>query len=92
MQAFFVPAQRIFEGKKMPTETQSPIVLLRCKTVLERTGLKRSSLYKLILNGEFPSPVKITAKAVAWPSNEINAWVVNRIQVSKSDTREGGAS
>ena len=73
----------------MSTETQSPIVLLRCKAVLEQTGLKRSSLYKLMLIGEFPTPVKITSKAVAWPSNEINAWVENRILVSKSAAREG---
>jgi len=76
----------------MTIETQPPIVLHRCKAVLEQTGLKRSSLYKLILNGEFPSPVKITAKAVAWPSNEINAWVVNRILVRKSAAREGGSA
>lgn len=73
----------------MPTETQSPIVLLRCPAVLEQTGLKRSSLYKLMFAGEFPPPVKITAKAVAWPSNEVDAWVLNRILVSKSTTPEG---
>ena len=73
----------------MPTETQSPIVLLRCKAVLEQTGLKHSSMYKLMFDGEFPHPVKITAKAVAWPSNEVDAWVLNRILVSKSATLEG---
>jgi prophage regulatory protein len=76
----------------MTIETQPPFVLRRCKAVLEQTGLKRSSLYKLILNGEFPSPVKITAKAVAWPSNEINAWVANRTLVRKSAAREGGSA
>jgi prophage regulatory protein len=63
----------------MREPSQSQITLYRCKFVLEKTGLKRSSLYKLISLGAFPKPIKITAKAVAWPSNEVEAWIQNRI-------------
>ena len=67
----------------MRNDATSPITLLRCKAVLERTGLKRSALYKSMSNGDFPTPVKITAKAVAWPSSEVDIWISNRIATSK---------
>jgi prophage regulatory protein len=63
----------------MRESSQPQITLYRCKFVLEKTGLKRSSLYKLIHLGTFPRPIKITAKAVAWPSNEVEDWIKNRI-------------
>ena len=63
----------------MRESSQSQITLYRCKSVLEMTGLKRSSLYKLINLGMFPKPIKITATAVAWPSNQVEDWVLNRI-------------
>lgn len=67
----------------MRETSQAPITLLRCKSVLERTGLKRSSLYNLISKGEFPKPIKITAKAAAWPSNDVENWVLERISAGQ---------
>ncbi len=62
----------------------SRIALIRRKTVQERTGLARSTLYKLISTGDFPAPVKITGKAVAWPSDSIDAWISSRIAASST--------
>lgn len=42
------------------------------------TGLSRSSIYLLMSRGEFPRPVKITGKAVAWPESVISAWLAAR--------------
>ena len=52
--------------------------LLRLPQVLERTGLSRSSLYEKIAAREFPAPVKIGARAVAWVSSEVAAWIESR--------------
>jgi prophage regulatory protein len=72
-------------------ENSNPkITLHRCKSVLEQTGLKRSSLYKLISQGDFPKPVKITAKAVAWPSNEVEDWVSSRISANQQPMHGDG--
>lgn len=57
--------------------------LIRRKQVLARTGLARSTLYKLISQGDFPSPVRITAKAVAWTNSDINNWIAGRISASR---------
>mgnify|MGYP006421830635 FL=1 len=46
------------------------------------TGLGRSTIYKLISEGVFPNPIKLTAKASGWKSEWITQWI--EIQVSKS--------
>jgi tRNA(fMet)-specific endonuclease VapC len=47
--------------------------ILRLKSVMSRTGLSRSTIYDLMSRGEFPRPVKLTGKAVAWPESAIAA-------------------
>ncbi len=42
------------------------------------TGLSRSTIYLMMSRGEFPRPVKITGKAVAWPESLIKAWLAAR--------------
>lgn len=53
--------------------------LLRRPEVLRRTGLSRTSMYRLIQQQQFPSPVKLSAKTVAWSSSAIDAWIAARI-------------
>ena len=53
-------------------------MLLRKPIVLERTGLANSTLYYLIAKGDFPSPVKLGARSVAWRSSELEAWINSR--------------
>jgi hypothetical protein len=39
-------------------------------------------------HGNFPKPIKIAAKAVAWPSNEIDNWILNRIEARQRSIEE----
>ena len=50
----------------------------RIPAVLSRTRLSRSSLYALIARGEFLRPLKLSARPVAFLSDEINAWIAER--------------
>src|SRR5438445_779709 len=45
--------------------------LLRLPEVSFLVGLRRSAIYDKISKGEFPTPVNLGPRAVAWPSNEI---------------------
>lgn len=56
----------------------TPDPLLRRNEVERLIGLKRSALYKLIRAGEFPAPVRISERAVAWRQSEISAWIEAR--------------
>lgn len=51
---------------------------LRRTAVEEITGLKRSTLYRLMAEGQFPRPVRIAGRAVAWPESQITAWLQSR--------------
>lgn len=42
------------------------------------TGLSRSTIYDLMAKDKFPRPVRMTAKAVAWPESKIAEWLAQR--------------
>lgn len=54
--------------------------MLRRKEVEAITGRSRSSIYDGIATGTFPKPVKIGARAVAWPESVIRAWIAERVE------------
>lgn len=52
------------------------VLLVKKSDVLARCALSNSTLYRLIKNGSFPGPVMVTGcRAVAWRSDEIDAWI-----------------
>ncbi|MFJ1293231.1 helix-turn-helix transcriptional regulator [Paracoccus yeei] len=52
--------------------------MLRLPQVTEKIGLSRSTIYKMMDAGEFPKPIKLTRKAVAWPESAITEWLASR--------------
>jgi len=54
--------------------------ILRLPAVEDTTGLKRAMIYQMVQKGQFPSPVKLTAKAVGWRSQDVAAWIDSRPQ------------
>jgi prophage regulatory protein len=59
------------------------ISLLRLPAVIERTGYRRSTLYQKIKRGEFPAPIALGPRAVAWPSEDIDRWINERIAAGR---------
>jgi prophage regulatory protein len=51
--------------------------ILRIKTVLERTGLSRSTLYRKIQNGSFPKQIAISARCAGWRESAVISWMRN---------------
>lgn len=52
--------------------------LLRRPEVEARTGLSRSTLYDWMKRGEFPQPVKLGARLVAWKESDVSEWLESR--------------
>jgi prophage regulatory protein len=52
---------------------------LRLKQVKAATGMSRSWLYEAIRRGQFPAPIPLGARAVAWDSAAIADWQAARI-------------
>jgi prophage regulatory protein len=51
---------------------------LRRPAVEATTGLSRSSIYAMMDAGDFPRPIRIGRRAVAWPESSILAWLAER--------------
>lgn len=52
--------------------------LIRLPDVLDRVGLKKTAVYKMIALDEFPSPVKMGTSS-AWVEQEITDWIQARV-------------
>lgn len=52
-----------------------PDRIIRLRTVLVRTGLSRSTLYRKIADGTFPAQLKISVNGAGWRESDINRWV-----------------
>ncbi|MGY4828589.1 helix-turn-helix transcriptional regulator [Sphaerotilaceae bacterium SBD11-9] len=47
---------------------------LRMRTVMRLTGLGRSTIYRLVAEHHFPSPVRLGLRAVGWRRADIDRW------------------
>lgn len=52
---------------------------IRLNTVIEKTSLSKSSIYRCIAEGVFPRQVSLGARTVAWVNSEIDEWCANRL-------------
>lgn len=57
----------------------------RRAAVCEETGLPTSTLYAKIAKGEFPRPVKIGSRAVAWRERDVKAWKAQCVPALERD-------
>lgn len=57
---------------------------LRLKAVIEQTGLSRSTIYERISADDFPKPVKIGPRAIAFAEAEVNAWAAQRLEAREN--------
>jgi prophage regulatory protein len=65
--------------------TEPPDRILRLNTVLDRTGLSRSTLYRKIDQGTFPRQVKISERCAGWRESAVDAWLRNPMFYSVDD-------
>lgn len=52
-----------------------PDRIIRLRTVLARTGLSRSTLYRKIAEGTFPTQLRISIHGAGWRESDIDRWV-----------------
>ena len=55
--------------------TLIPLKLLRFAAVRERTGLSRSTVWRLERRGGFPKHIKVSANIVAWLEEDVIEWI-----------------
>ena len=58
---------------------REPERIIRLKTVLARTGLSRSTIYRKIAEGTFPTQIKISVNGTGWHESDINRWIADPV-------------
>lgn len=53
--------------------------LLRLPEVMNRTGLSRSSVYLRMKRGDFPKPIQLGPRAIAWVEKDIQEFIAGCI-------------
>ena len=59
------------------------------ETVDTVTTLSSSQRKRLIAAGEFPEPVRISRRRVAWVAEEIEKWCAERIEAARAGAKRG---
>ncbi len=68
----------------MADELRRALAILRLRQVKERTGRSRSSIYADVKAGLFPEPINIGPRAVGWIEGEIDDWLAEKINSSRT--------
>lgn len=57
--------------------------IIRLSEVKAKTGLSRASIYIKISKNEFPRQIKLGIRMVGWLEDEIDAWIAEKVQMSR---------
>ena len=52
--------------------------VLRLPEVMEKTGIRRSSIYAWMKDGRFPKQIKMGLRASGWIEQEVDEWIERR--------------
>jgi prophage regulatory protein len=58
---------------------REPDRIVRLKTVLARTGLSRSTIYRKIAERTFPAQLKVSTNGTGWHESEVNRWIADPV-------------
>lgn len=61
-----------------PTKPR-PIRAMRLPDVMSKTGLSRTHTYRLVKQGDFPAPHKLSERVSVWNEAEIDAWLAEKL-------------
>mgnify|MGYP000435619242 FL=1 len=59
---------------------RQPDRIVRLNTVLARTGLSRSTIYRKIAEGTFPAQLRISVNGAGWKESDIDRWVADPVR------------
>ena len=61
----------------------TPRKALRINSVIERTGVSKTHIYRLINANKFPRPVKLSEGVSVWDSELIDQWLSSKFEEVK---------
>ena len=64
--------------------------IIRLPEVKDRTGLSKTTIYRMVKERQFPSSVNLGGRAVGWVEAEVEAYLNQRIEASRQVEVKGG--
>ena len=75
-------AGRVASTFQQPDAAHRELRFLRFPAVRARTGLSRSTIWRLEREGGFPRHHRISRNAVAWVEDEVTEWMRSKLEAS----------
>lgn len=66
--------------------------VIRLPEVITKTGLARTTLYRMSTSNEFPASISLGGKAIGWIESEIDAWIEVRMAARQRQPDDSMAS
>jgi len=60
-------------------QAQSQNVIVRLPQVIAKTGLSRSTIYKLVGENKFPPRVQLSTRTMGFLEAEVDQWLIDRV-------------
>jgi prophage regulatory protein len=58
---------------------KQPNDLIRIKEVMAMTGVSRTFIHKHRKDGDFPEPIHLSSKSIAWVRSSVDEWIQSKI-------------
>ncbi|WP_257800895.1 AlpA family transcriptional regulator [Aquincola sp. J276] len=72
-----------YSQRPVPAADAQQVVFVRIAGVMRLTGLGRSTIYRLMAEDDFPTPVRLAKRAVAWRRVDLEQWSSERCLASQ---------
>jgi prophage regulatory protein len=53
--------------------------ILRVADAVQKTGLSRSTIYRLLEAEDFPLPIRLSKRAIGWTELQLDEWIAKRL-------------
>jgi len=71
--------QQIFSYESKSKRDMQPSDLIRIKEVMAMTGVSRTFIHKHRKDGDFPEPIHLSSKSIAWVRSSVDEWIQSKI-------------
>lgn len=60
--------------------SEKPLRLIRLPEVIHKCGFGKSTLWKIVKEGNFPKPVYSVRRLTSWVESEVDAWIEEKMR------------
>lgn len=62
--------------------------MIRAPELLGWVGMSRTTIFRLVKAGSFPSPVRLHGTSIAWRESDVDKWIATRPSVAEKKEPE----